>query len=282
MSDLPRRATSPSLPQRSTSPGVRPPSSPIDDARASLTSLNSSANTYLSNMWGIIRRFSTEDSSTFGSQLSSSLFGDPQSPSKDGINGVFNPVARTASPFRPPPLDPLVLHGYKDSTPDTAKLLSHAVAEEVRAMVPERLRILDDWRLVYSLEQDGASLSTLYQMCRQYAGRRVGFVLVVKDQEGAVSQILLGEHVWVWTDGSRRLEPIFQNTPGRRQATSAMASVSSGAPRPLTPFRRPPRPTRPILHATRRLRRRPPRHHGPPRARRRARRLGSRPSRTRA
>merc|ERR1712000_112237 len=145
-------------------------------------------------MWGIIRRFSTEDSSTFGSQLSSSLFGDPQSPSKDGINGVFNPVARTASPFRPPPLDPLVLHGYKDSTPDTAKLLSHAVAEEVRAMVPERLRILDDWRLVYSLEQDGASLSTLYQMCRQYAGRRVGFVLVVKDQEGATFGAYLSEY----------------------------------------------------------------------------------------
>lgn len=191
MSDLPRRATSPNLPRRSPSPGVDSPSL-ADDARASLSTLNSSANSYLTNMWGIIRRFSTEDSSTFGSQLHSSVFGDPaspgkDSPGKDGINGVFNPVSRTASPFRPPPLDPLVLHGYKENTPDTARLLSHAVAEEIRAMVPERLRILDDWSLVYSLEQDGASLSTLYQKCRQYSGRRVGFVLVVKDQEGAVS-----------------------------------------------------------------------------------------------
>lgn len=68
-----------------------------------------------------------------------------------------------------------------------ARLLGSSVAEEIRTMVPERLRIAEDWRLVYSLEQDGASLATLYQRCRQYAGRRVGFVLVVKDQEGGVS-----------------------------------------------------------------------------------------------
>lgn len=187
MSQLPRRATSPNLSRRSSSPpGVDSPSL-ADDARASLQSLNSSANTYINNMWGIIRRFSTEDSSTFGSQLHSSVFGEPSAPEKDGINGVYSPMARTASPFRPPPLDPLVLHGYRDNTPDSARLLSHAVAEEIRAMVPERLRILDDWSLVYSLEQDGASLSTLYQKCRHFTGRRVGFVLVVRDQEGAVS-----------------------------------------------------------------------------------------------
>ena len=56
-------------------------------------------------------------------------------------------------------------------------------------MIPERLRLLENWTLLYSLEQDGASLATLYQKCRVYEGQRVGLVLVVKDQEGGVSSL---------------------------------------------------------------------------------------------
>ncbi|KAI9901390.1 hypothetical protein N3K66_003207 [Trichothecium roseum] len=159
-------------------------------------------------MWtGLIRRFSSEDAGHFPTQHSvGGGVGGGGHPHQhleharsfggytDGVNGVFNPAKRTVSPFRPPPLDPLVLHGFKDSTPDKARLLSHAVAEEIRTMVPERLRITEDWRLVYSLEQDGASLATLYQNCRQFQGRRVGFVLVVKDQEGAVFGAYLSEY----------------------------------------------------------------------------------------
>lgn len=167
-------------PETPPSCGAQTP--PYNDSRTSTASSNS---WNLSNMWGIIRRFSSEDGH-FGSQLDS-VFEQQEKHGKDGINDVFNPVKRTASPFRPPPLDPIVLHGYKDNTPDKARLLSGAVAEEIRAMIPERLRILEDWNLIYSLEQDGASLATLYQRCRQYQGRRAGFVLVVRDQEGAVS-----------------------------------------------------------------------------------------------
>ena len=157
----------------------------------------SASSTYMSSMWtGLIRRFSSEETS-FPSQMDSA--DDGSGPHHgidnhynlhhhllraDGVNGVFNPAKRTASPFRPPPLDPLILRGYRDGT---TRLLSTAVAEEIRAMVPERLRIAEDWKLVYSLEQDGASLSTLYQKCRVFERLRVGFVLVVKDQEGGVS-----------------------------------------------------------------------------------------------
>lgn len=141
-------------------------------------------------MWGIIRRFSSEESTQLQSQANAFFGGadDHDDVPRDGINGVFNPVKnRTASPFRPPPLEPLILHGYRDDTPQSARLLSGAVAEEIRAMVPERLRITENWRLVYSLEQDGSSLATLYQKCQDFEGKRAGFVLVVKDQEGAVS-----------------------------------------------------------------------------------------------
>lgn len=141
-------------------------------------------------MWtGLIRRFSSE-TTQFSSDTDASPGYHGNGSSKDGIHDVFAPTRRIASPFRPPPLDPLVLHGYRDQTDDTARLLSSTVAEEIRTMLPERLRIIDDWHLIYSLEQDGASLATLYQKSREYEsghGRRVGFVLVVKDQEGGVS-----------------------------------------------------------------------------------------------
>lgn len=108
----------------------------------------------------------------------------------DGVAGVYTPpINRTASPMQPPPLDPVVLNGFRDETPATARLLSAPVAEEIRIMVPERLRIEEDWNLVYSLDQDGASLATLYEKCGAYTGKRGGFVLVVRDDEGGVSNI---------------------------------------------------------------------------------------------
>ncbi|CRK46707.1 hypothetical protein BN1723_007216 [Verticillium longisporum] len=97
-----------------------------------------------------------------------------------GVTGVYTPphLRRTASPFRPPPLDPVVLDGYRAATPASARLLARAVAEEVRILLPERLRIVEHWRLVYSLAQDGASLHTLYARAAAVQGARVGFVLV--------------------------------------------------------------------------------------------------------
>lgn len=185
MSD-PTRSHSPDTPPSS---GAQTPVSPSTNPDLFVSvSVSGSGSSYLTNMWtGLIRRFSAEDDldpehHAHHQQLQQQYGASP----KDGINGVFVPVRRTASPFRPPPLDPLVLRGYREGTPHSARLLSQAVAEEVRAMVPERLRIVEDWRLVYGLDQDGASLTTLYQRCRQYEGRRVGFVLVVRDEEGAV------------------------------------------------------------------------------------------------
>lgn len=88
--------------------------------------------------------------------------------------------------MQPPPLEPLILTGFNEDTPASARLLSAAIAEEIRIMVPERLRIEDEWKLVYSLDQDGASLATLYEKCAAYTEHRNGFVLVVQDQEGGV------------------------------------------------------------------------------------------------
>jgi hypothetical protein len=103
------------------------------------------------------------------------------------VDGVYTPpILRTASPMRPPPLEPLELKGFRTDTASSARLLTPTIAEEIRIMIPERQRIEDVWNLVYSLDQDGASLGTLYKKCAVFEKRRASFVLVVRDNEGGV------------------------------------------------------------------------------------------------
>lgn len=64
--------------------------------------------------------------------------------------------------------------------------------------MPPRLQIVKEWRLLFGLEQDGASLNTLYKKCNDEdalegagpggsrAGRG-GCVLVTRDASGGVS-----------------------------------------------------------------------------------------------
>lgn len=107
------------------------------------------------------------------------------------MDSVFAPPPRRKpSPFQPPPLTPLTLEGYKSSTREKGKLLTRALAEEIRLLVPPRLQLVDEWKVIYSLEQNGVSLATLYQNAHEYLGKRGGFVLVVKDGGGGVSSDL--------------------------------------------------------------------------------------------
>lgn len=102
---------------------------------------------------------------------------------------VFTP-RRTASPFQPPPLTPLTLTVPKSADLLQQQLLTRALAEEIRLLVPPRLQLVENWRLAYSLDRDGASLATLYNHCAEYSQRspRAGYVLVVRDasSSGAV------------------------------------------------------------------------------------------------
>lgn len=156
-----------------------------------------------SGFGGLVRRFSDLTAAVPGQQhdlphqssWSSSPLSYPHN-QHNGISGVYTPptvINRTASPMAPPPLEPLELKGYRDDTTQSARLLTNAVAEEIRIMIPERQRIDDEWNLVYSLDQDGASLGTLYKKCEAYqnTNRRASFVLVVRDQEGGVSTVPL-------------------------------------------------------------------------------------------
>jgi hypothetical protein len=105
------------------------------------------------------------------------------------MDGVYTPPYRTASPFQPPPLYPVSLKGSKPGTPESSYLLNRELAEEIRLLVPPRLQLVEEWNLVYSLEEDGVSLGTLYKKCDDLRGLRNGFVLIVKDGEGGVSLV---------------------------------------------------------------------------------------------
>ena len=106
------------------------------------------------------------------------LLDAPSVPKKE--TGVYTPPKRTASPFQPPPLTALVLNTFRVGT---HQLLTRSLAEEIRLLVPPRLQLVNMWRLAYSLEADGASLSSLYKYCAEVARRstRAGWVVVVRD-----------------------------------------------------------------------------------------------------
>lgn len=121
------------------------------------------------------------------SQSLSDTFSDLTKPVTDAnMDTLFTPPRRHLSPFQPPPLTPLSLNGYKFNTTPSGKLLSKALAEEIRLLVPPRLQLVDEWNLAYSLEQDGVSLATLYKRSEEYRGKRGGFVLVIRDGSGGV------------------------------------------------------------------------------------------------
>ena len=84
--------------------------------------------------------------------------------------------AQAARGYSPPPLAPLDI--------PAGCTLTHALAEEIRNLLPARLQLHDSWALAYSLEHHGVSLATLYKKAQE---RTTGaFVLVVKDSIGGV------------------------------------------------------------------------------------------------
>lgn len=112
----------------------------------------------------------------------------------------------------PPPLTPVELLGYSART--KTRLMTPELAEEVRNLVPARQQLYDTWTLVYSLEQHGASLATLYSNNAPkitYGGseertrHKHGLVLVVKDRAHRLFGAYVNEHFHtVQVPGSRR------------------------------------------------------------------------------
>lgn len=149
-------------------PAASPPASADGPPSPAPSSPRLPLSSTVSTMWsGLMRTFSS-DSTTFPTQ------------------GTTNPSSTATSMFDLPPLDPVTLRGYHEGTPPGSRLLGSALAEEIRTLIPERMKLVDDWDLIFSLAQDGASLGTMYSRARSYKGTRAGFVMVVRDSSGGV------------------------------------------------------------------------------------------------
>lgn len=235
-------------PYRSGSPAYD--SSPGPSSGAATPANGSFIASSVSSLWGgLVRHFSISDADS----SPSASYRSRTFPSDGGHTPPHHNHhrRRTPSPTTmrgPPPLEPLQLRGFAPDTPAAARLLTPAVAEEIRTMVPARLSLVDEWRLIYSLEQDGASLATLYDKCSAFRGKRVGYVLVVRDCEGGVSPPPPLSPSSTSTNmpiPTRPLAPTSPTSPARPPSTLAPASASSGRPPSSPPSPHPPRPTPP-------------------------------------
>lgn len=101
-------------------------------------------------------------------------------------------LAEKEKTFEIPPLEPIILDGYLSTT--RSRLLKPEVAEQLRNFLPSRLQLRSQWQLVYSLEQHGASLTTLYDRNRPPPGQRPGYILVVKDRDHNIFGAYSNEH----------------------------------------------------------------------------------------
>ncbi|BGP39638.1 oxidation resistance protein 1 [Rhodotorula kratochvilovae] len=104
-----------------------------------------------------------------------------------GGGGAFDPTAQ-----------PIKLVGLR---PGVQRVLEEDVAEGIRPSLPPRLRLSPRWSLLYSLDQHGISLTTLFaNLDRGLRDRDGGFVLVVKSERGEVFGAYVSEAL---RDGAR-------------------------------------------------------------------------------
>lgn len=101
-------------------------------------------------------------------------------PSIPRNSSAYTPPRRAESPFQPPPLTPLELRYTCNAD---SLLLTRSLAEEIRLLFPPRLQLVTTWRLAYSMEIHGSSLSSLYQACENISlqAQRAGWVVVIRD-----------------------------------------------------------------------------------------------------
>lgn len=99
--------------------------------------------------------------------------------------------------FEEPPLSPLNLKGYKATTKH--RVLTAQLGEEIRQHIPSLLQINHDWKLLYSIDQSGTSLQTLYTNCKPKIGenlnRRRGYILVIQDSHKNIFGAYLNDNL---------------------------------------------------------------------------------------
>lgn len=199
----------------SSSPNTRGSPTPTSTPPDPPSQQTSSYLTYpVSHVVSALYRRLTETSPHPSPAQSTSQQQNSPTPPRSMPNGVYTPPHRTASPFQPPPLSPLSLVGFDPATSPSAQILSRALAEEIRLLVPPRLQLADTWSLVYSLEQDGVSLATLYNKCSSSAlPKSSSLVLAIRDAAGGVRFILQTALLFLCPVPGRLFYRLFSKPP---------------------------------------------------------------------
>lgn len=110
------------------------------------------------------------------------------SSSSSSLPRTSTPPARSMSSLMTTSLPPLHLSGLQ---PTTSPVLTLELASSLRAHLPPLRRLRENWQLLYSLDQHGASLGTLYSRCDQLGSgvkqmKRVGEFSSTKDEFGVM------------------------------------------------------------------------------------------------
>ncbi|TRM61208.1 TLD-domain-containing protein [Schizophyllum amplum] len=84
---------------------------------------------------------------------------------------------------------------------NTEVILTNEIADSIRPYLPALARLPRSWSLLYSLDQHGISLATLYRKCeaaldtRRTSGSNTGALVVIKDSAGTVFGAWLGDGI---------------------------------------------------------------------------------------
>ncbi|KAF9462777.1 TLD-domain-containing protein [Collybia nuda] len=113
-----------------------------------------------------------------------------------GVPGESKHAKVTVSQFMEKKSGSVELSGRKAAT---TPVLSAALANAIRPYLPALARLPRRWTLLYSLDQHGISLNTLYSRCEAYVEPKIGsprtpgVLVVVKDTGDAVFGVWMGE-----------------------------------------------------------------------------------------
>lgn len=87
----------------------------------------------------------------------------------------------------------------------TAVVLSETIANLIRPHLPALTRLPRTWTLLYSLDQHGISLNTLYSRCEpklpSTPGATKGALVVVKDARDTIFGVWMGDGLWLERGG---------------------------------------------------------------------------------
>ena len=116
------------------------------------------------------------------------------------------------------------LVGFKPGT-TSSQILTETIAEGLRPSLPPRLRISPQWNLLYSLDQHGTSILTLFNLVSEglSRGNGGGFVLVVKTDKGQIFGGYVSEEFRSDSIGSE-----FGGAGGRSSGRSGLSSLLTG------------------------------------------------------